>query len=422
MTPQQAQLLGISPEVLAAMNTQQGQPGQPGSIEVSPQDLSSLPMGNPGQPQQSPISQEDLMMLQQQGQQPQQAMQPPAMQQQAPQQIQPATDPQQQYPSDPNGLMNQTSNADIAAAEAAASSGVDPRAMDQSMPQQAPQIQSQPQSDPNKFPPFNVWAQSSGFPKSVSPAVFEKIVSNYHDERSKWMEMNSPDAKRKALKDELELQKLMHERSMYPAIDAEAANKVAESNQKKDDAFIKKNADLQDVDFAINQIDTLAQHPGMDWSVGKVSALPTFPGSDSANFLAKYNNIKGTLTLNARQKLAGQGSLSDMESKMAANAASDLSTGQSKDEFLKSLGVIRANLMAGRNRLANQVESMRPIDTRAGVQSSPTQMGSVPTAPMAPVAPATGAGKPIVIGPGGKFPAGTYVINPATGKMRRVGN
>ena len=421
MTPQQAQLLGISPEVLAAMNTQQGQPGQPGSIEVSPQDLSSLPMGNPGQPQQSPISQEDLMMLQQQGQQPQQAMQPPAMQQQAPQQVQPATDPQQQYPSDPNGLTNQTSNADIAAAEAAASSGIDPRAMDQSMPQQAPQMPSQPQSDPNKFPPFNVWAQSSGFPKSVPPAVYEKIVTMYSDSRNKWEERNSPEAKRKELKDTYELANLQHTINQFPAVDAEAANKVAESSQKKDDAFIKKNSDLQDVDFAINQIDSLAQHPGIDWSVGKVSALPTFPGSDSANFLAKYNNIKGTLTLNARQKLAGQGSLSDMESKMAANAASDLSTGQSKAEFLKSLGVIRANLMAGRNRLASQVESMRPVDTRMPMSqgNQQAQYGSMPSAATAlPMA----GGKPIIVPPGGSIPAGTYVMNPATGKMRRVGN
>jgi hypothetical protein len=418
MTPQQAQLLGISPEVLAALNSQQGQPG---SIEVSPQDLSSLPMGNPGQPQQSPISQEDLKMLQQQGQQPQQAMQPPAMQQQAPQQVQPATDPQQQYPSDPNGLMNQTSNADIANSQAAANSGVDPRAMDQSMPQQAPQIQDQPQSDPNKFPPFNVWAQSSGFPKRVSPAVFEKIVTMYGDSKNKWEERNSPEAKRKELKDNLDLANLQHTISQFPAVDAESANKVTESNQKRDDAFIKKNADLQDVDLAINQIDLLTHHPGMDWSVGRVSALPTIPGSHSADFISKYNNIKGKLTLDARQKLAGQGSLSDMESKMAANATTDLSLGQSKAEFLKSLAVVRANLMAGRNRLASQVESMRPVDTRMPMSqgNQQAQYGSMPSA--APALPMAG-GKPIVIGPGGKFPAGTYVINPATGKMRRVGN
>lgn len=107
---------------------------------------------------------------------------------------------------------------------------------------------------------------------------------------------------------------------------------------------------------ALNQIDTLigkrdAQgnlvqgsqaHPGFETAVGVSGITGGFglagfiPGTDTSNFKARLDQLKGGAFLQAYNQLKGGGAITEMEGKKATDAVTRMSTAQSEAEFIQA--------------------------------------------------------------------------------------
>jgi len=76
---------------------------------------------------------------------------------------------------------------------------------------------------------------------------------------------------------------------------------------------------------------------------------------EGLNTKALIDQIKGSLTLEAREKLKGQGQISDAETQMLANSVSKLQYGMTEAALKKELGEIK-NVLEGKYRYAGQTQ------------------------------------------------------------------
>ena len=76
---------------------------------------------------------------------------------------------------------------------------------------------------------------------------------------------------------------------------------------------------------------------------------------EGLNTKALIDQIKGSLTLEAREKLKGQGQISDAETQMLANSVSKLQYGMTEDALKRELGEIK-NVLEGKYRYAGQTQ------------------------------------------------------------------
>ena len=76
---------------------------------------------------------------------------------------------------------------------------------------------------------------------------------------------------------------------------------------------------------------------------------------EGLNTKALIDQIKGSLTLEAREKLKGQGQISDAETQMLANSVSKLQYGMTEAALKKELGEIK-NILEGKYRYAGQTQ------------------------------------------------------------------
>lgn len=81
-------------------------------------------------------------------------------------------------------------------------------------------------------------------------------------------------------------------------------------------------------------------------AVGKSGFLGTFgyalvPGTERANFIVQFNNLKSLLSLDNVKYLKGQGQISDAERALLAQASAKLDLSQSEKEFKKALEDIK---------------------------------------------------------------------------------
>jgi hypothetical protein len=218
-------------------------------------------------------------------------------------------------------------------------------------------------------PGFYTWAkQNYGLTRGQQITVQEKLkaMELYADYQKELLKQQDPKTKLETKKIEGEL----------------AAQSTAATNasQEQLDKYNTKQSALDQVDDTITKIDELIAHPGRAWISGGTSILPNAPGSNGADAQAKYELIKSRAFMDARQQLRGTGSISDMESKAAGQAASALNTRQSEPEFLKTLNEMKGVLTTGRTRLSEQMKSM----PRPNVDSS-TAAASTSAASSAPV-------------------------------------
>lgn len=105
-------------------------------------------------------------------------------------------------------------------------------------------------------------------------------------------------------------------------------------------------------------------HPGFTSAVGATMfpGARFIPGSDTSNFMALMDQVKGGQFLQAFEGLKGGGQITEIEGKKATDAISRMSTAQSESEFVKA---------------AREYQEV----VRAGVQRT-QQRAAAPTAPM----------------------------------------
>lgn len=107
---------------------------------------------------------------------------------------------------------------------------------------------------------------------------------------------------------------------------------------------------LAKADQTINDIDEALTHPGLESATGWQSVFPTVAGTQSADFEAKLDKLKGGAFLEAFQSLKGGGQITEVEGKKATDAIAVLSTSQSDSALRKALVDLREVIATGRDR------------------------------------------------------------------------
>ena len=105
------------------------------------------------------------------------------------------------------------------------------------------------------------------------------------------------------------------------------------------------------VDRMIRSIDELANHPGLEGTVGFSVGQRFIPGTDAASFDARLETLKSQAFLPMVAQLKGMGQLSDAEGKKLTAAIGALDTAMSESEFKASMKEIKGDLEAALKRM-----------------------------------------------------------------------
>lgn len=87
--------------------------------------------------------------------------------------------------------------------------------------------------------------------------------------------------------------------------------------------------------FAREMVQGLLEHPGFSSTVG-ITAFPGFrfvPGTKEADFMSRFDQLKGTAFLQAFETLKGGGQITEVEGKKATDAINRMSISTSEAEF-----------------------------------------------------------------------------------------
>lgn len=122
--------------------------------------------------------------------------------------------------------------------------------------------------------------------------------------------------------------------------------------QKEETTNLTKASQIASFDTMLGTLDRLSQHPGLARSVGVLGALPTIPGSHSANFQAELNTFQSQAFLPMVAQLKGMGALSDAEGKKLTAAVGALDPKMGETAFRESVKRITDDMNAARARMA----------------------------------------------------------------------
>jgi hypothetical protein len=133
-------------------------------------------------------------------------------------------------------------------------------------------------------------------------------------------------------------------------------------------------------DYLINKMDELVTHPGFSFSVGvaNVGSVPLpgagkiagmIEGTDTSDWAARFNEIKGQSFLQAVENLRGMGSLSNQEGDAATKAIQRMSTSQSEKEFKAAATdfkeIIQRGIDRNREKLGQPAKYGTPSETES---------------------------------------------------------
>jgi hypothetical protein len=149
------------------------------------------------------------------------------------------------------------------------------------------------------------------------------------------------------------------------------------NDQQKQDAINSKNSRREEADSAVAQITSLLTGDRFSSAFGRVvTNTPDIAKSKrSIDAIADINQIKGLLTLESRQKLKGQGTISDGEQKILGESATVLNNPLISDERArKELRKIRNvfETASDRNQLKKQTKDL-PIVIRFDAEGNQIQ-------------------------------------------------
>lgn len=162
----------------------------------------------------------------------------------------------------------------------------------------------------------------------------------------------------------------------------------------------KAQADLPRVqanaDRALQTIEAIRNHPGKQYGVGAIGALPGIPGTQQRGFVNLVDQAKGQTFLEAFNSLRGGGAITEAEGAKATQALARLDRAQTPKDFdaaLKDLeDVVRRGLATAQSNA-----KLRGLETQRAAPAGP------------------GTGQPQ---PKGALAPGNYVYDPATGQLR----
>jgi len=100
----------------------------------------------------------------------------------------------------------------------------------------------------------------------------------------------------------------------------------------------------------LNLVNKILENPGVISGPVQTGSIPFTAGATIRN---QYNQLKGILALDNRQKLKGSGAISDFESRTLERAASSLGRNQSEAEFTKNLKDVRGVFQTAAGMKAN---------------------------------------------------------------------
>ena len=124
---------------------------------------------------------------------------------------------------------------------------------------------------------------------------------------------------------------------------------------------------VQKAEDALALIEDAIKHPGRETATGLSGYLDPrswLPGTNARDFLARHEQLRGRVFLEAYQMLKGGGQITEIEGQKAERAIARLDTAQSDEAYLEALEDLKEVFRAGINR-ARQ---------RAGV-AAPQQSG-----------------------------------------------
>lgn len=137
-------------------------------------------------------------------------------------------------------------------------------------------------------------------------------------------------------------------------LNATKAEEAKIKREAKDDAASQAKAgQLASFDTMLGTLDRLGKHPGLSRSVGVIGALPTMPGSESANFQAELETFKSQAFIPMVAQLKGMGALSDAEGKKLSAAVGALDPKMGEKAFRESVARIVQDMKMARDRLAS---------------------------------------------------------------------
>jgi hypothetical protein len=149
--------------------------------------------------------------------------------------------------------------------------------------------------------------------------------------------------------------------------DPALAGQIAQEKERAKFALQMPEA-LATSEQAVKQIDeligdesgTIKPHPGLETAVG-MTWLPGarfIPGSDTADFMRRLDQVKGGAFMQAFQTLKGGGQITEREGEKATAAITRMDTSQSEKEFRKAArefqGIIRSAMERAKTRAAPQ--------------------------------------------------------------------
>tara|TARA_R110002096_G_scaffold66306_1_gene161343 strand:- start:6657 stop:7925 length:1269 start_codon:yes stop_codon:yes gene_type:complete len=147
------------------------------------------------------------------------------------------------------------------------------------------------------------------------------------------------------------------------------------NTERRDQVINAKNARRKEADAAIIQIDGLLKDDRFSQAFGKQTAVtPELLRSESViDAVADVNQIKGLITLESRQKLKGQGTITDSEQKILAQSATVLDNPLISDERArKELRKIKRVFEDSSDRNQLKRETKDRIEAEAVEEVAPT--------------------------------------------------
>lgn len=135
----------------------------------------------------------------------------------------------------------------------------------------------------------------------------------------------------------------------FNAIQQDANN--IQRGEKQRTVDMTRASQVASFDTMLGTLDRLSEHKGLPRSVGVMSALPTIPGSNSADFQAELETFQSQAFIPMVAQLKGMGALSDAEGRKLTAAVGALNPSMSEQAFKQSIARIKADMEQARQRV-----------------------------------------------------------------------
>lgn len=154
--------------------------------------------------------------------------------------------------------------------------------------------------------------------------------------------------------------------SRTPKMNREAAAETAGGQVEGKTEAEKRLAapgDIQAAQTALDVLDQIEKHPGLDIGTGIMSVGNSIPGTPGYDFQNLVKQASSGAFLSAIQQMRGMGALSNAEGAAATAAVNRMDTATSKEGFLAAVKDYRKIVEAGRDRANKSMGSSSPANT-----------------------------------------------------------